>query len=525
MNFSEHNNKLWLIPAIIVFFIALIPTIKYQWPLSWDIVYHIQYVKVYSQYGLTLINPLMNAPYGQKIAYPPLFHLIIALIGNLFKIDYFTVARILQPILAFSIVLSVSYVAKKFYGIIAGVSAGFLMISSYLVFRIMLPIPENLAIIFIPLIVYLYYRSINEKAVKYAILSGILFIFVILSHQAAILCLLTVIVSFTLLELVLNRNLKVFKNLFAYFAFLIILVILGLISLLIWKPDFLFTIINQGISAVTGYNASLSYSYPITAIRYIQHLGPVVLLSALIGAVFSFKYKIEKNYFIIIWIISMFLLSISYWFGINVLSNRVLIYILIPLTILGGFGIEQIYTRIRTYGKFSASRLRLIFLLFIFTVSTFSGIIIVSEPGINTFIAKTDLGNVQIAPPSDSEIELANWFTINGDRNKSIIISNLYTGNLIATISEVPIHYGFENFNKNSPLSDFKKEKIGYIVFDKRLTFPSTNGSLYSQYANSEFYALMFYSEDISKNINSLIPNYSKIVFENKDFIVCEVQY
>lgn len=33
-----------LIPALAAFFIALVPTLKYQWPLSWDIFYHVHIV-------------------------------------------------------------------------------------------------------------------------------------------------------------------------------------------------------------------------------------------------------------------------------------------------------------------------------------------------------------------------------------------------------------------------------------------------------------------------------------------------
>ncbi|HEX3013592.1 MAG TPA: hypothetical protein VHO92_04905, partial [Methanobacterium sp.] len=162
MDLKKIYSISFIIPAIAVFFIALIPTLNYQWPLSWDIIYHVQYAKIYAQYGFVLTDPLLNAPYGQNISYPPLFHFLIVCLGALLKIDYFQLARFMQPFLAMFIVLSVSYVAKKIYGNIAGISAGFLVISSYLIARIILPIPENLALIFLPLAVYFYYRSIDE---------------------------------------------------------------------------------------------------------------------------------------------------------------------------------------------------------------------------------------------------------------------------------------------------------------------------------------------------------------------------
>lgn len=76
MDHTSINSRkyLILIPAIAALIIALIPTLKYQWPLGWDIIYHVQYAQVYAHYGFTLINPLLNAPVGQKIGYPPLFH-------------------------------------------------------------------------------------------------------------------------------------------------------------------------------------------------------------------------------------------------------------------------------------------------------------------------------------------------------------------------------------------------------------------------------------------------------------------
>lgn len=524
MNFNICTNKfLFIIPAITMFFIALIPTLKYGWPLSWDIIYHVEYAKIYSQYGFVLINPLIT-PAGQKIGYPPLFHFLIAVLGNTLKIDYFQVARFLQPILAFCIVLSVSYVAKEFYGKLAGISAGFLIISSYLVFRIMLPVPENLALIFTPLAIYLYYLSIKESTLKYALISGILFLLVIASHQAAILCLVLVIGAFTLLELVIHRNLNVFKNLGVFFLFLIILISLGLILLLILKPDLLSSLLNQGLSSFAGFSTSLNYSQSLSLYKYIQYIGPLILISALIGGIFAITKRRKKHYFIIIWIISLFLLSNAYWFGINVLSSRVLIYMLIPLTIFGGFGISQLYYHLKKCRKFSSPQIRSALLIGIFALSVVSGVITVSEP-IFSFQAKTSLGTVQIAPPSTSEVDVANWFSENGDRNKSIITSNLYTGTLILAVSEVPIHYGFERFDKNTPLSSYKSENIGYIILDKRLTFPSKNGTIYMQSTNSEYFTLFFFSKDIHNNIKEIVPDYAKVIYENNDFIVCQIQY
>ena len=177
MEFPIHikNNLFLIIPALSIFLITFIITLNHSWPLSYDIIYHVLYAKVYSQNGFVLVNPLLNYPAGQAIAYPPLFHFLIAFLGTLFNVNYFEVARALQPFLAFFIVLSVTYVSKKIYGNIAGISAGFLMVSSTIIIdRVMLPIPENLALIFLPLAAYFYYVSVREKNIKYAFMAGIL---------------------------------------------------------------------------------------------------------------------------------------------------------------------------------------------------------------------------------------------------------------------------------------------------------------------------------------------------------------
>lgn len=524
MNFNEYINKyLFIIPAITVFFIALIPTLKYQWPLSWDIIYHVQYAKIYAHYGLVLNNPLLNAPVGQKIDYPPLFHLLLVALVSILKIDYFQMAKFLQPLLAASIVLSISYVAKEFYGKIAGISAGFLMISSYLITRIILPIPENLALIFLPLSVYFYYRSIKEGVLKYALIAGFMFILTILIHPIVPRIIFLTITAFTIITLFWDKNLKVLKNYGAFLLILITLAIGGLIIISILNPNMLNNIIQQAFTLITNLGTSPTQNKPISILFYLGTLGPLIIVFAALGGVFAIKKMQKKNIYIIIWILTMFFLSKAYWIGINVISYRVLVYLLIPLSILGGFGLSQSYYKLKENKKISSNRFRSLFLIAIFLLSSIFGVLTVNDPTIANFGATTEFGYLQIAPPTDSEVDLANWFNENGDKNKSIIISNLYSGTFVATESWIPIHYGFEYFNNNTSKSSFVNEKIGYIVYDKRLTYKSGNDSITIKKVDSGYYPLFYCSKDIGENINSLIPNYAKVVYENDDFIICKV--
>jgi hypothetical protein len=174
---SVNKNLLIIIPAVAAFFIALIPTLQYGWPLSWDVIHHVHIANVYANYGLTLTDPLIGLKDGpQKIGYVPLFHLFIAAVGYITKMNYFQIGRYLQPFIASGIVLSVSYVGYKFYGLIAGVSAGFMVLSSNLINRIVLTIPENMALIIFPIAVYFFYLSLKRNTYKYALISWYLFI-------------------------------------------------------------------------------------------------------------------------------------------------------------------------------------------------------------------------------------------------------------------------------------------------------------------------------------------------------------
>jgi hypothetical protein len=516
------------------FLIALIPTLTYPWPLSWDIIIHVQYAMVYMKYGLVLTDPLLNAPFGQKIGYPPLFHFILALLGLITKVDLFQIARVLQPFLAMFIVLSVSFVAQRWYGTLAGLSAGFLIISSIFIGRIMLPIPENLALIFIPLAIYFYYRSIQNHQLKYALLSGILSLIVVFTHQAATLILFSIITMITLFDIGINRDLHILKNYGIFLLSPVLLVVVGIIALLLWQPDIIYSIFNQGISATTGLITSSS-NRPLNLRGYLD-IGYLVLIFAGIGIILSFvnmdkgrvqirnyfKNPVRKNLFILTWIIVMFVLSIAYWFGVSVISYRLLVYLLLPLSIIGGFGLSEIYWWLKYSEKPTMNRLGLILILLVFTLSIASAVLTVEKLGLATFEVKNQYGNLEIAPPSSSMMELASWFNSNGDKSKSILTNNLFVGTFLATTTGMPIHYGFEDFNKNITLTQLKEARIGYLVLDKRLALNNT-GDLHLLSVKSEFYPLVYFSKPVSSSLSEFLPDFITVAYENQDYIVCSI--
>ena len=140
-----------------------------------------------------------------------------------------------------------------------------------------------------------------------------------------------------------------------------------------------------------------------------------------------------------------------------------------------------------------------------------------------TFLAKTEFGSVQIAPPSPSEVDLSNWFNAHGDKNKSMMISNLYTGVFIATETKMPINYDFKNLNNATPRSYFDDNNVGYIVLDKRLVLPPENATLYEWEASSEMFPLFYYNNILYQNNSVIKPDFAMVVYENNDFIVCQI--
>jgi asparagine N-glycosylation enzyme membrane subunit Stt3 len=511
-------NLIWIIPAIIAFLLALIPTLKYQWPLSWDTISTILSAQLYAKYGFVLINPFINAPYGDNINYPPLFYLLLAFLGNITHVNLYQIARVLQPFLAMFVVLSVSYVSRKFYGNIAGVSTGFLILSSLLLGnRLIFPLPENLALIFLPLSVYFYYYSLKNESLKHGILAGFLFILIFLIHPAAPVVLFTVIVAITLIELILYRNILAFKY---YGAFLLpsIMGVLGVFALL---PSLFNNIVHQKINLALSISSAINI--PIGLLSY-GNLGVLTLIFGLIGAIAAIKSRQKKDIFIISWIIVVILLINAYLFGINVYSYRLLVYLLIPVSILGGFGLSEVYNKLKNYKNFSSQNFRMVFLISIFALATFDGFLTMENPLIATDVISNQYGVFQISPPSPSDVDLANWFKEHGDKSKSIMSNDYFPLIFVATQSGMSISDidFFKDFTNND--SYYAEMGVGYIVLDKRLSFQSNNGTLYTVEYYGELYPLFYYSGNIQSNLNEILPGFVKVVYTNKDFIVCEIQ-
>jgi len=505
---------------VVAFIIALIPTLTFTWPFTVDIFVHVRAAEVFSQYGLTFVDPMINPTRGAPISSPPLFSLLLIFIGDILKINYFEVARLLQPFLAFSVVLSVSYVAKKFYGDIAGISAGFLVMSSYLFTRMVSPLPETLAIIFVPLSIYLYYKSVVTKNYTYALMSSLLFLLVITTHQATTNLLFLVITIITVVLGILKRDKIYLKSYACFISIPIVTAIAGTVVLLIIDPSLAGKLFTYSFALI---KTSVPYNDPISNVKYIIYLG-IVLVFTLFGLILAVKRRTTKDLFIIIWVVVLFVMSKSYLLGVNVYTIRLLIHLLLPLSILGGLGLSYLYLNFKKT-DFPSTKVRSIFLVTIFVISSLFAVVTVTSsnfqviPQYNKQPYESSVLIVpQIAPPTNSDEELVKWFNTYGD-NKSAIVSNNYATNefLVATTgqpiedvkkSESIISNGFKN-------AQITRDSVGYFVFDKRLIYDSNSTK---KVTNNGF--LYFNS---NYNIKSMIPSNATLLYENQNYMVFKI--
>lgn len=510
MKLNKKYGGIW-VPAMLAFFIALIPTLTHPWPFTVDIFNSVHIAKVYSHYGLTLMDPLVDPNTGSRIGYPPFFSLVIAALGTLLKIDYLQVARFLQPVLAFSVVLSVSYVAKQFYGEVAGISAGFLIMSSYLFSRLVSPLAETMALIFVPLAVYFYYRSVMDRNYKYGILSSSMFLLVVLTHQATTLILFLVITSIALVLGILRRKISFFTGYAVFLALPAIAAVLAAIFLMFAAPDFVGKISTQGLTAVTGYITSLPVNEPISNLKYVVYLG-ILLLFAVFGGILALKKRRNEDVLVLVWILVVFLTSKAYWFGVNVLSIRLLVHLLIPFSILGGLGLSYLYEDFKKQ-EFPHSRVRSGFLIATFVVASLFAVTTVEDPNFGVLPRYTntaDFKTPQIAPPTESDADLANWFNRNGDGKSLVISNNYFTTQFLSATTVQPT--GSSKTSQNCIWSCFNQSELnevgaGYFVYDKRLIYSKNTTQIIST-------GLFMF------NVGSLIPTNARLVYENTDYAV-----
>lgn len=462
---------LWLlIPALVAFFITLIPTLKYHWPLGSDIFYHVHMAKLYLGQGLVYWDPLTSAPFGRPIFYPPLFHLLLLSSGFFFG-DIFQGARLLQPFLSMLVVLSFSYVAFKLNkSLLVGVSAGFFIFFSLVFQRFMLSGPENLALILFPLAIYGVYLSIENKRYKYAVLSGILGGLVLLTHLLSALCLFLVTFAYSLVVSVKDKSALKYLIVFLFCAFLV--------ASIWWLP----LLVKYGFI----FNSNSDPPYLVSLLKYPKFFGVITLISAFLGAILMIKRKYKQDILILTILISLLVLSNLYYLGIPVMSNRILTFALFPLVVMAGLGLEFVKTKFEE--KHMSKKIFYILVALVYLSAVSVGY---------SMLADVDSG-VPWLRASDSQLDIAQWFQANGDK-KSVVIA--YGDPVIVAVSEQPVALGgygqgtvksldVEKYLTGKPSkSDYLEDGVGYVVLPLGMEKPPYT---HLAYKNSDFAVYVF---------------------------------
>lgn len=524
MNINLKGKNILVIPILLALIFGLIVTVSNQFPLSWDIYTHINYALAYLQNGITNTDYYLNAPAGKSIGYPPLFHFLLILVSFVSGSGLVGGARILQIILVVGNVLTLTYVATKFNDEKTGLFAGLILISSFMFTRMFLPIPETLAMIFFTLAVYTYYKSTVDSNYVYALLTAILALLTLVTHFSSFVYLMILLVCLMVIQTVNLRNFSGIKYYVYVMVPVMVLGFFGLIFLLMFSSGHLSQVLSGIVSIINNPFGLFMGQVAMGLERYVKCIGLLSLIFAVLGLYYSFKKR--EFYFVTLWALVAFLFTNLHWFGIPVYTFRLLLYLIVPMVILGGYALSNLMDTLQTMDK----KYPTILIVALIILSVGLCTIHINDPSVTIFSANTEQSTFQIAPPTSDEQELINYFKNEETGNKSILINNLYLGTTISSIDEIPIHYGFDVYtNKSlskSSLNSLNQEKIGYIVYDKNLIMNNTSDyeMLDVRYINGSFYPSYYFTKEITEdNFGNIQLPATEKTFENNQFIVCKV--
>lgn len=523
--FNYEDKKLLFIPIILSVIFALYVTITTNGPLSWDVYTHINYALSYMINGITTTDPLLNAPAGKTIGYAPLFHILLLLVSKITGISLIGTAQIFQVILPIISTVIIVYISYKLYDGLAAMISGLLLLSSFMFIRLILPIPETVSVIFFILGMYFYYVSIDKTKYSYALFSSIMGLFILSIHFSTFIYYCAIITVLSVIYLILSRKLKVILS-YLLMIIPIIIVLVGLFMLLnsinpeksLELLQGAFSIVNDPMSLFMGQKA-------MGIERYIKCIGIVPLISGIIGIIYSLKNR--NHYFIALWTLAAFIVSNLHWIGIPVYTYRLLIYVIIPAVIVGGYGLSELIKQF----KLNSNKTLPVILILLLIVTIGSMASSYSDESFKYSSVSTTQSTFHIAPPTNEEVEVINWLkTQNYTNNESVLTNNLFFGMILSSSDVIGMHYSFDVYaspnSHKSSLYELHNENIKYIIYDKSLVLNNSTDYDYIdvEYVEADYYPVYYYTKEINEyNFNQIQLYGTTKVFENGRFIVCEV--
>jgi len=522
---DNKNKNLIFIPIIVSILLALYLTLTTNGPLSWDVYTHINYALAYMMNGITTVDPLLNAPTGKTIGYAPLFHFILIGLSKCVGSNLLLAAEILQPILACISTVIVIYVSNKFYDRLSAAASGMLLLSSFMFTRLILPIPETIAVIFFTLAIYFYYIAIDKEKYSYIFYSVIMTLLILSVHFSTFVYVTLIVTVLSAIYLLVSRKTQVIKSYLLWIIPLIALLALGFIFLSMISPDKASSLFG-GVMSIISNPLSLFMGQKAMGLeRYIKCVGILPLIFGIIGLYYSIKNK--KHMFICIWALVAFIITNLHWIGIPVYTYRLLIYFVVPASILGGYGFTQLLDELSTRYKNTTSILITAFII----LTVISACLSLTDESVKYSSVTTEQSTFHIAPPLGEEQEVIDYFKSQNATNKSVLTNNLFFGMIISSNKAIPLHYSFDIYaspsSRKASYSYLEDENIGYIVYDKSLVL--NNKTEYTPldvvYVEADYYPVYYFTNKITENnFNSIQVSGTTKVFENNKFIVCKVE-
>ena len=323
----KDDKKLLVLPALFAFILSLLLLYKCSFPISWDVYYHIHMIDLYNQNGLIFWDYATVAPVGRLIMYPPLFHLCFSFISKLLNITPMELCRLAQPVFSFYLIGIITYVSYKITDIKTGVLTGFLSMFCFVTFnRSVICTPATIAIGLFMLSSLFIYMASTENSMKYLILSALSLALIWNLHMATAILTCGVVGLYSLVQ-IFNRRM----NLKFVIVYILIVLVLGMS----W---WIYIALNYSLffNSLAGNNLLISDFF-------FRYYGMICTLLLLMGYYILIKTRNERSTFLILWSISLVLLSQLGLLGFNIVSIRILEVASYALIIISGIALSYIY--------------------------------------------------------------------------------------------------------------------------------------------------------------------------------------
>lgn len=343
----KDDKKLLVLPALISFILTLLLLFKYSYPISWDVYYHIHMIDLYLNNGLVFWDYTTVAPKGRLIMYPPLFHLCFATISKLFNINPGELCKTAQPFFSFYLIGTITYVSYKLSNVKCGVITGFLAMFCFVTFnRTVICTPATIAIgLFMCSCLYIH-LSVEENSMKYLLLSAVSLALIWNLHMATAILTCGVVGLYGLIQLLRKKLSLKFVLIYVF-----VVIILGM-------PWWIYIAVNYSLifNSIGGTNSLITNFF----FRYYGIIPSVLLL---VGYYVLLKEKNSRTLFLLVWTLSLIIISQVYLLGFNTVSIRILEVAAYPLIIVSAIGLYYIYEDIIKSAKVKNILLIMIVLL------------------------------------------------------------------------------------------------------------------------------------------------------------------